>query len=212
MRLFVGLPLASEVLHELSEAVVRLKTPEDSMRWTAPESWHITLQFLGNTDQKRCDCVLARLEEITATPFPVQIGKLGFFERAGVFLVDVLPTPELIALAQRVVAATNRCGFVAEDRPYHPHITLARAKAEGRGGALRALLERLRQGGTGMKVAEDSAIVGQKSRTLGTSISPVEQPRFTGFTATEFLLCESFTRPEGAKYEVRGRFRLGSTI
>jgi 2'-5' RNA ligase len=181
MRLFVGLPLAFEALKELSEAVARLKAPQDGLRWTAPESWHITLQFLGNTDQKHCDCVLSRLAEIEAAPVPVRFGELGFFERAGVFFADVVPTADLVALAEMVTAATDGCGFVVEERPYHPHITLARAKGEGRGRPLGNLQHRM-----------------------------PHQTRLTGFRATEFLLYESHTRPEGAKYEVRGRFALGA--
>ena len=181
MRLFVGLPLASEVLKELSEAVARLKAPHDGLRWTMPETWHITLQFLGNTDQKHGDCALARLAEIHAGPVQVQLGELGFFDRAGVFFVDVVPSPDLVALAEKVTVATGKCGFLTESRPYHPHITLARAKGEGRGRPLKALQYRVPQG-----------------------------RRFTGFRATEFLLYESHTLPEGAKYEVRGRFALGT--
>jgi 2'-5' RNA ligase len=180
MRLFVGLPLASEVLNELSEAVSRLKAPHDGLRWTTPESWHITLQFLGNTDQQHFDCALSRLSEVHAALVQVRLGKMGFFDRAGVFFADVVPTPDLVQLAERVTAATARCGFVAEKRPYHPHITLARAKGEGRGRPPRILQDRVPRG-----------------------------ERFTGFTATEFLLYESHTRPEGAEYVVRGRFALG---
>jgi 2'-5' RNA ligase len=180
MRLFVGLPLASGVLKELSEAVARLKGPHDGLRWTTPESWHITLQFLGNTDEHHCDCVLSRLAEVHAAPVQVRLGELGIFDRAGVFFADVVPTADLVELAGRVTTATSRCGFVAEKRPYHPHITLARTKGEGRGRPLRALQDRVPHG-----------------------------LRFTGFTAAEFLLYESHTRPEGAEYEVRGRFALG---
>jgi 2'-5' RNA ligase len=179
MRLFVGLPLASEVLKELSEAVVRLKAPHDGLRWSSPESWHITLQFLGNTDQQHFDCVLSRLAEIHAAPVRVRLGALGYFDRAGVFFADVIPTVDLVSLAEQVTAETGKCGFVAEKRPYHPHITLARAKGEGRGRPLRTLQDRVPHG-----------------------------VRFTGFTATDFQLYESHTRPEGAEYEVRGRFAL----
>jgi 2'-5' RNA ligase len=180
MRLFVGLPLASEVLNELSEAVARLKAPQDGLRWTAPNTWHITLQFLGNTDQQHCDCVLARLREVHSERVQVRLDKLGVFERAGVFLADVVPTGALVELALRVTEATAKCGFKAEARPFHPHITLARAKGGERGRALDILQKRVPQA-----------------------------LRFGGFTATEFLLYESYTRPEGAEYEVRGRFRLG---
>lgn len=179
MRLFIGLPLASEVLNELSEAVSRLKGPHDGMRWTTPASWHITLQFLGNTDQKHCDCVLACLAKIYAAPLQVRLGELGYFDRAGVFFVDVVPTPELVGLAKCVTAATAECGFLAEARPYHPHITLARVKGEERSAALKAMQVRVAPG-----------------------------TRFTAFMAKEYVLFESHTKPEGAQYDVRGRFLL----
>ncbi len=180
MRLFVGLPLASEVLSELSEAVARLKTPHACLRWTAADTWHITLQFLGNTDQQHCDCVLQQLAEIRATQFEVRLGEFGSFDRAGVFFVDVAPTVELVSLAQQVIAATGKCGFAAEARPYHPHITLARAKG-----------------------AASRTFATLQNRASGLS-------SFSSFTATEFLLYESHTLPQGAKYEARGRFPLNS--
>lgn len=181
MRLFVGLPLASEVLKELSEAVTRLKRAHDGLRWTSPESWHITLQFLGNTDRAHFDCVVLRLAEVRAAPVAVRLERLAIFDRAGVFFADVAPDPGLADLARRVTGATAKCGFMAETRPFHPHITLARAKGDGRSSALRVLMERMPQ-----------------------------RAAFAGFTAAEFLLYESHTRPEGAEYEVRARFQLAA--
>ena len=180
MRLFVGLPLASEVLNELAEAVARLRDPHDGLRWTTTDTWHITLQFLGNTDQQHCDCVRESLARIRATQFEVRLGTFGFFDRAGVFFVDVVPGAELVALSQQVIAATSESGFVAEARPYHPHITLARAK----GRPLKDLRNRA-------------------SRELGKA-----GRRELSFPASEFLLYRSHTLAEGAKYEVQGRFPL----
>jgi RNA 2',3'-cyclic 3'-phosphodiesterase len=136
MRLFVGIPLAAEVIEELSAVSMRLQTSADGLRWSASESWHITLQFLGNTAEY--ECIVARLRELRSPPLPVQLEDLGFFERAGVFFAGVRLTPELAALQQHVTAATGLCGFVPETRPYHPHITLARSKSKGI-AALRAL-------------------------------------------------------------------------
>jgi 2'-5' RNA ligase len=136
MRLFVGIPLAVEVIEQLSAVSMRLQTGEDGLRWSAPESWHITLQFLGNT--REYECIVARLRELRSPPLPVQLEGLGFFERAGVFFAGVRRTPELEALQKSVTAATGLCGLVPESRPYHPHITLARSKSKGV-TALRAL-------------------------------------------------------------------------
>jgi 2'-5' RNA ligase len=85
--------------------------------------------------------VVPALGQIRFSPFTIQLEEPGFFDRAGVFFAGVGLSPELIRLQELVVAATRPCGFVPEDRPYHPHITLARTKA-GR-SALAALKPRI---------------------------------------------------------------------
>lgn len=133
MRLFIGIPLSPEVTQQLVDCAERLKRSGDDLRWSAPESWHITLQFLGNTSPSQYDCLTASLRRIHAKHFDVRLDGTGFFDRAGIFYVDVPPTPQLTALQRQVVAATQPCGFEPEDRPYHPHITLARNKAHTQG-------------------------------------------------------------------------------
>ena len=179
MRLFAGIPLAAAVIDELSTISVRLRSSTDGLRWSAPESWHITLQFLGNTGQEQYECTVARLHELRSPRFPIQLEGLGLFERAGVFFAGVRLTPELRALQQRVTAATGLCGFIPETRPYHPHVTLARTKGKGRTHGLNELKARIHR-----------------------------QPAFTSFVAGEFVLYESVTRTTGALYEVRERFSL----
>ena len=179
MRLFVGIPLAAAVTDELTAVAARFRARDDGLRWAAPESWHITLQFLGNTTPEQYPCLIQHLGELRSQPVPIHLGELGFFDRAGIFYARVALTPGLIALQQRVVDATGACGFVPEARPYHPHITLARAKGEGRGRPLRSL----------------EARIGR-------------QPAFSHFTAGEFLLYESHLSRSGAAYEVRHRFPL----
>jgi RNA 2',3'-cyclic 3'-phosphodiesterase len=141
MRLFIGIPLASAVAEPLAALRQRHERPGDNLRWSAPESWHITLQFLGATSVAQYDCVLAGLGGIHATALPVHLEAPGFFQRAGVFHVGVRTTPELLALQLAVVAANKPCRFEAEDRPYSPHITLARNR--GREDGIRSLKSRL---------------------------------------------------------------------
>jgi 2'-5' RNA ligase len=140
MRLFVGIPLTVAVIEELSATSMRLQSDADGLRWSTPESWHITLQFLGNTPQY--ECIVSRLRDLRSSAVPIQLEGLGFFERAGVFFAGVNLTPELEALQQRVTEATGLCGFIPETRPYHPHITLARSKGKG-GRGLRQLKSKI---------------------------------------------------------------------
>ncbi len=55
---------------------------------------------------------------------------LGLFDHAGILFAGVKVSPELLLLQKRVTQATEPCGFAAEARPYHPHITLARNKGQ----------------------------------------------------------------------------------
>ncbi|HVT97244.1 MAG TPA: RNA 2',3'-cyclic phosphodiesterase [Acidobacteriaceae bacterium] len=181
MRLFVGIALPPDVSDAL-EGIRQQFEPRSGtdLRWSAPEGWHVTLQFLGQVSDERATCVYEQLKTIRASQVPICIDGLGFFDRAGVFWAGVTLTPELLALQQFVTAAMRHCEFTPEDRPYSPHITLARAKGRG-SKALQPLQKAL-----------------EKNKT----------PLHAEFTAEEFLLYESFPGPKGSRYEIRARFPL----
>lgn len=181
MRLFVGIPLAATVRDQLLELTVSLRTADDGLRWSRPESWHITLQFLGETEKPRFNCTTSKLRELRLAPVPVFLQRPGFFDHAGIFFAGVRLTPELREAQQAVTAATAQCGFIAESRPYQAHITLARGKDRSSAQSLNRLKTRL-------------------PSTLA----------FSTFTAHEFLLYESFLGAGGSRYEVRERFPLES--
>ena len=159
---------------------MRHRVTGDGLRWSTPESWHITLQFLGDTSETQYECVVARLRELHSAPVPIELDELGFFDHAGIFFAGVALTPELLALQHQVNLSTVSCGFNPEDRPYRPHITLARSKGRRNAIRLEALKAKMRH-----------------------------RPKFSRFIAREFLLYESFTLLTGSQYETRARFRLG---
>jgi len=181
MRLFVAIPLAAAVVRELSALTNQLKSAQDGLRWSEPESWHITLQFLGNTTADQYSCLIARLAGLSSPPVHIHLEDLGVFDHAAIFHAGVRLTPSLVDLQQRVVAATSLCGFMPEARPYRPHITLAR----GRRDSASHSLHRLRA-----KIAH--------------------QPAFSSFTAREFLLYQSHLGLGGSRYEILQRFALAS--
>ena len=180
MRLFIGIPLASEVINALQRLVRSLQSAGDNLRWSSPETWHITLQFLGATSLENYGCVVQHLGRIQSPAAPIWLHETDCFDRAGVFFAAVNVSPELRQLEKLVVGATSQCGVAAEDRPYHPHVTLARAKGDNRARALRQLKSRVKL-----------------------------EVEFPPFTAREFLLYESFLGSDAVRHEVRERFPLG---
>jgi 2'-5' RNA ligase len=181
MRMFVGIPLAAAVLDELSALCRRLQPEAHSLRWTEPETWHTTLQFLGNTGPEQYTSLVARLLELHLASVPVQLEGLGVFG-SGVFIATVRRAPQLLKLQEHVVSATARCGFVPETRPYQPHITLARSKGKESRQELDKLQARIRFASN-----------------------------FTRFVAQEFLLYESILGPSGSYYKIHERFPLDAS-
>jgi RNA 2',3'-cyclic 3'-phosphodiesterase len=179
MRLFVAVRLGKDVIEELAKESIRLKGILHGARWTSPDSWHITLQFLGDTSAAQFAKLETQLGTVSAPAFTLRLTSLGFFDRAGVIFLEVASSEKLLALHKQVAAATAQCGFSTEDRPYHPHITLARVRNAQRAHIRRAL---------------DSA--------------RRDAPRFRGWVAREFVLFESFLGRDGARYEVRTNFPL----
>src|SRR6516165_1711356 len=73
MRLFVGIALAPDVTGELTRLTARLRRNDDGLRWSAAESWHVTLEFLGAAEREQYECVCARLREIHRPPVPIRL-------------------------------------------------------------------------------------------------------------------------------------------
>ena len=190
MRLFVGIALADAAVRELEIVVARLRSGDSGLRWSEPDSWHVTLQFLGNATPEQHDCLMEQLSKVKSVPVPVGLGALGYFDRAGALIVHVAATPGLVVLAEQVVAATGQCGFAAEMRPYHPHITLAR-----------------RAGSKGAR-EQGNKKTGRNETLRDLLIRADQKPRFSRFMAREFLLYQSHLGAEGARYQVCGRFPL----
>jgi len=77
MRLFIGIPMAEAVVNELASVRTQLERPGDGLRWFAPASWHVTLQFLGETSADQCQDLAKGLHTIVSPLVPVKLEALG---------------------------------------------------------------------------------------------------------------------------------------
>jgi 2'-5' RNA ligase len=130
VRLFVALVPPADALAELAAAVdvVRPEAPA-VLRWTPPEQWHLTLAFLGNVSAEllpavQAACAVAARGRRAA---PLQIAGAGRFGDRVLWAGIDGDRPLLVDLAARLVAALHAAGIDVDDRPYRPHLTVARA-------------------------------------------------------------------------------------
>jgi 2'-5' RNA ligase len=132
MRLFVALTPPVEVAEELRVATEPLRAKHPVLRWTLPEQWHLTLAFLGEVDDRARADLAERLARAAsrAAPLSLALGGAGRFGDRVLWTRVSGDTDGLRRLASSVRAAAGRAGLRVEDRPYRPHLTLARADGE----------------------------------------------------------------------------------
>lgn len=115
-------------------------------RWMAPESWHVTLAFLGEVPGSQIAGLLSALGPVVAgaPPMTLQLGGAGRFgrPRPRVLWAGVAGDVEALAVvADRLAAAARHAGVPVDERPYQPHLTLGRWP--GTGDADPAMVDRL---------------------------------------------------------------------
>jgi 2'-5' RNA ligase len=129
MRLFIGIGLPALVADELAKSARQLIPASDAqIRWTPPANMHITLSFLGQVHEARREAIEQSLATIHARRPQLELDGFGTFDRVGVLYAGVKPSPSLLSLADQVFSAMETCGFAREDRPWSPHVTLARTR------------------------------------------------------------------------------------
>lgn len=130
MRLFVAVAVPARVREEILEAVVPLRSYEAGVRWTDPAGWHLTVAFLGGTDPVLVPPLTAALRHVTSGFAPFVVGLRSLATRAfrsGVLWIDLEPSEHLAIVAEAVSTALCTLGFPIQDRPFRPHLTLARS-------------------------------------------------------------------------------------
>jgi RNA 2',3'-cyclic 3'-phosphodiesterase len=126
--LFAALLPPPAVVEHLAAAVTPIR--DDVIRWTEPESWHLTLAFYGDLEAERVGDLTTRLVRAAGRYAPMQLSLSGVrrFGRGVLWVGCRGDTERLRQLADSVAAAGRRIGAKVDDgRSYRPHVTLARS-------------------------------------------------------------------------------------
>lgn len=131
-RLFIAVKLPSELQKNVGRKCHILSQEIHFSKWTHPDDYHITLQFLGDTDKEDIPAIIKVLKEVGNKCMPFQLslqdfGTFGVPDSPRVLWAGVSGELEkLHQLQQAVLSATLPLGYSAEKRDYKPHLTLAR--------------------------------------------------------------------------------------
>jgi RNA 2',3'-cyclic 3'-phosphodiesterase len=134
MRIFIAINVGEALLQKLGEVLRPLARTVPEARWVRPDSFHLTLQFLGEVPDAQVPnigAVLARVaQRHPAHRLKVRgSGVFGPLERPKVLWAGVTGALETLeSLQKELVRELGLLGFAPDFEVFSPHITLARAK------------------------------------------------------------------------------------
>lgn len=152
IRTFIAVELDPALKHILAGVQDSLKrelrrlAPDARLQWVRTDSIHLTLKFLGNIEESQVAGILQVLEPVgrDQRPFSVDVKGFGVFPHVrGPRVLWMGFTGEidrLVRLAGSIDTALASLGFSVEEKPYTPHLTLARVKEQS-GAIGKALTE-----------------------------------------------------------------------
>ncbi|MER7503296.1 RNA 2',3'-cyclic phosphodiesterase [Nonomuraea pusilla] len=135
MRLFAALVPPDEVLDEIERAIAPHVGQVPGLRWPDRSTWHITLGFFGEVPEGVLPELEIRLARAVRRHTALDLAFSGFgafssLRRAKVFWAGVAGDT-ITPLAGSVRAGARRAGAdQTDEKRFHPHLTLARAKTE----------------------------------------------------------------------------------
>mgnify|MGYP001070820591 CR=1 FL=1 len=131
-RLFAAIALPETVRERIEQEIEFLRRLGWRAKWVNPTGSHLTVKFYGEVPPS----AVPRLREVLrtgleATPaFAVETVGAGVFPhpaRPRVLWLGVGGSlDELASLQRRIEQLSRELGFPTEQRPFHPHLTLAR--------------------------------------------------------------------------------------
>lgn len=168
--------LALEIPASIKQGLLRVQAPIAGARWQTESQLHLTLLFLGNVHEETVPGVCDALRAIPLAGFELQVRGVGCFGRPQAprnLWAGVHPEAPLAALHTRSKERLVHLGFAFEQRPFRPHITLARFKKTP--GSVQALLADHGDDSFGAFAVDEFALLQSTQGRSGSAYTVVER-------------------------------------
>ena len=138
LRIFFAVALQPSLRQSLIQQQLSLRGKLPAASWIAPQALHITLKFLGNIPDEDVESIrkAVSFELKDVGTILLSLGGVGVFpsrEAPRIVWAGVASGEEkLRLLAHQLDRSLGALGYPMEERPFHPHVTLARVKRDQR--------------------------------------------------------------------------------
>lgn len=180
MRIFIAIELPEVIKREISRIQNKMASPVNKIKWVDSASMHITLKFLGETEEKKLTEVFGRTKKVADefNPFFVRVKGTGAFPHAGnprvIWMGIEEGSDELIRMVEELERELSGCGFPKEKKKWVPHITVGRVKKLKDVELIKKLISREKQTPGGKMRAEDITVMQSRLTPQGAVYTPLK--------------------------------------
>ncbi|MFH1213572.1 MAG: RNA 2',3'-cyclic phosphodiesterase [Candidatus Neomarinimicrobiota bacterium] len=133
-RTFIAIPIGEDMRRLIRSLYTEIPELRENVRLVPAENVHLTLKFLGDTDETQIPVVSAAIARVVA-----DINRFQFTcDESGVFPNQRNPrvlwlgisagAEQVCRLAQKIETALEEIGFPPENRDFRAHLTVGRLK------------------------------------------------------------------------------------
>ncbi len=195
MRLFIALDIDDAIRDRMTRFVEGVQNFAPDARWMKPESLHVTLKFIGEQPDSAIDPIKHALATVATGYARNSLSRLRILSHRKVrpCFLDRHGSQPATGRARRptIDDQTAALGIPKEDRPFSPHLTLAR----GAGGS-----------GSPRRSKQDGP--NRVFQRLQEKLAALPTPEFGTMTPRDFFLYQSQLSPKGSNYTKLARFDL----
>jgi len=123
-----------EVSSKIVEIENEIKKTAANVKLVKPGNIHLTLKFLGDTNEGLIDEIEKIMKESVEgiEPFNIQLKGTGVFPNPNyikVIWIGIQNGEQIIPIAQKIDEKISKLGFKKEKRMFSPHLTIGRVKS-----------------------------------------------------------------------------------
>jgi len=133
LRSFIAVEIPADIHRAIMRSMASMQRalPKPLIRWVESQNIHLTLKFLGDVSPVNLDQLAdaLKVELASHASFNISVGGLGAFpnsHRPRIIWVGLEAPIALTTLQRTVDTIAARMGYVPEEHPFSPHLTIGR--------------------------------------------------------------------------------------
>lgn len=145
-RIFIAVKVHPDENFRSEISILKSALANEKIKWVDEKNIHVTLVFLGDTDEEVLPAIGRMLEERCSNygPFSIRLKGFGVFKSIRdphVIWAGLEQSEKLAGLHRIIREGLNSIGIETEERQFSPHLTLGRMKVINDKESLKSLID-----------------------------------------------------------------------